>query len=112
MLRLLTPRLEAQAQEAAPNGSARGRAAGQELTRTLNPSLSLTHEYDDLGRRTAQSVVGQDGRTLQRRGYSYRTDGYLTGIDDSLTGPRTLGRPSRPERAVAATQEHAVEVKT
>ncbi|MBT2545249.1 RHS repeat protein [Streptomyces sp. ISL-44] len=65
-------------------------AAGQELTRTLNPSLSLTHEYDVTGRRTAQSVIGQDGRTLQRRGYSYRTDGYLTGIDDSLTGLRTF----------------------
>ncbi|WP_405921831.1 putative T7SS-secreted protein [Streptomyces sp. NBC_00122] len=65
-------------------------AAGQELTRTLGPSLSLTHEYDDMRRRTAQSVVGEDGRTLQRRGYSYRADGYVTGIDDSLTGPRTF----------------------
>ncbi|MEU8436095.1 putative T7SS-secreted protein [Streptomyces sp. NPDC029216] len=65
-------------------------AAGQELTRTLGPSLSLTHEYDVTGRRTGQSVIGQDGRTLQRRGYSYRADGYLTGIDDSLTGPRTF----------------------
>ncbi|MFK0043016.1 hypothetical protein ACIQU4_02745 [Streptomyces sp. NPDC090741] len=65
-------------------------AAGRELTRTLNPSLSLTHEYDDMGRRTTRSVVGQDGRTLQRRGYSYRADGYLTGIDDSVTGPRTF----------------------
>ncbi|MFJ7264944.1 putative T7SS-secreted protein [Streptomyces globosus] len=65
-------------------------AAGQELARTLNPSLTLTHEYDVMGRRTAQSVIGQDGRTLQRRGYSYRTDGHLTGIDDSLTGPRTF----------------------
>lgn len=43
-----------------------------------------------MGRRTVQSVVGQDGRTLQRRGYSYRADGYLSGIDDSLTGPRTF----------------------
>ncbi|MEU3772354.1 putative T7SS-secreted protein [Streptomyces sp. NPDC032472] len=65
-------------------------AAGQELARTLGPSLALTHEYDVMGRRTAQSVVGLDGRTLQRRGYSYRDDGYLTGIDDSLTGPRTF----------------------
>ncbi|WP_257790363.1 putative T7SS-secreted protein [Streptomyces katrae] len=65
-------------------------AAGQELTRTLGRSLSLTHEYDVTGRRTAQSVIGEDGRTLQRRGYSYRADGYLTGIDDSLTGPRTF----------------------
>ncbi|MFB7979388.1 putative T7SS-secreted protein [Streptomyces vinaceus] len=65
-------------------------AAGQELARTLNPSLSLTHEYDDMGRPTRQSVVGQDGRVLQRRGYSYRVDGCLTGIDDSLTGSRTF----------------------
>ncbi|MFH7599669.1 putative T7SS-secreted protein [Streptomyces racemochromogenes] len=65
-------------------------AAGQELTRALGPSLSLTHEYDVTGRRTAQSVIGEDGRTLQRRGYSYRADGYLTGIDDSVTGPRTF----------------------
>ncbi|MEW2413909.1 putative T7SS-secreted protein [Streptomyces sp. NPDC046866] len=66
-------------------------AAGQELTRTLGGgALSLTHEYDVMGRRTAQSVVGQDGRTLQRRGYSYRADGHLTGIDDSLTGLRTF----------------------
>ncbi|WP_185910914.1 putative T7SS-secreted protein [Streptomyces sp. WAC07149] len=65
-------------------------AAGRELTRTLGPSLSLTHDYDGMGRRTAQSVIGQDGRTLQRRGYSYRADGYLTGLDDSLTGPRTF----------------------
>ncbi|MHC6628558.1 putative T7SS-secreted protein [Streptomyces globosus] len=65
-------------------------AAGQELTRTLNPSLSLTHEYDAMGRRTAQSVLGRGGRTLQRRGYSYRADGYLTGIDDSVTGLRTF----------------------
>ncbi|MGW7102528.1 putative T7SS-secreted protein [Streptomyces sp. NPDC054838] len=65
-------------------------AAGQELTRTLGPALSLTHAYDPLGRRTAQSVIGRDGRTLQRRGYGYRADGYLTGIDDSLTGPRTF----------------------
>ncbi|MFK0253166.1 putative T7SS-secreted protein [Streptomyces sp. NPDC090445] len=65
-------------------------AAGQELRRTLNPSLSLIHEYDAMGRRTAQSVAGQDGRTLQRRGYSYRADGYLTGIDDSVVGLRTF----------------------
>ncbi|MBT2479606.1 RHS repeat protein [Streptomyces sp. ISL-94] len=65
-------------------------AAGQELTRTLGASLSLTQEYDLSGRLTAQTVIGQDGRTLQRRGYSYRADGCLTGIDDSLIGPRTF----------------------
>nr|WP_324614186.1 RHS repeat-associated core domain-containing protein [Streptomyces sp. WM6373] len=43
-----------------------------------------------MGRRTAQSLVGQDGRTLQRRGYSYRADGYLTGIEDIVTGSRSF----------------------
>ncbi|MER5731427.1 putative T7SS-secreted protein [Streptomyces sp. NPDC002138] len=64
-------------------------ATGQELTRAVG-SVTLTHEYNDLGRLTSQSVVGQDGRTLQRRGYSYRADGGLTGIEDSLTGARTF----------------------
>ncbi|MFD3329094.1 DUF6531 domain-containing protein [Streptomyces sp. NPDC058701] len=65
-------------------------AAGQELTRRVGPQLSLTHAYDLVGRMTTQTVTGQTGRTLQRRGYMYREDGYLTGIDDSLAGPRTF----------------------
>ncbi len=84
-------------------------AAGQELTRTLNPSLTLTHEYDVMGRRAAQSVVGQGGQTLQRRGYSYRADGYLTGIDDSHTGHRnfTLDSAARVTTVDAASwSEH------
>ncbi|MFI5981245.1 putative T7SS-secreted protein [Streptomyces sp. NPDC051555] len=64
-------------------------AAGQELARTVG-AVSLTQEYDESGRTTAQSVVGRDGRTLQRRGYGYRADGHLTGTEDSLTGPRTF----------------------
>lgn len=65
-------------------------ATGRELARTVGAGLSLTQEYDLAGRLTAQTVIGQDGRTLQRRGYGYRADGCLTGIDDSLTGPRTF----------------------
>ncbi|MDX3539136.1 DUF6531 domain-containing protein [Streptomyces sp. MB09-01] len=65
-------------------------AAGQELNRAVGPSLTITHAHDVMGRRTAQSVIGQDDRTLQRRSYSYRADGYLTGIDDLVTGPRTF----------------------
>ncbi|MFD7029780.1 putative T7SS-secreted protein [Streptomyces sp. NPDC059917] len=64
-------------------------AAGRELARTVGPT-SLTHEYDDLGRPTTQSLLSRDGRTLQRRGYRYRADGGLTGIEDSLTGSRTF----------------------
>ncbi|GLX41609.1 hypothetical protein Sros01_76820 [Streptomyces roseochromogenus] len=62
-------------------------AAGRELTRSLGAGLSLTQEYDPLGRLTGQRVVGEDGRTLQRRGYAYRTDGALTAVDDALAGP-------------------------
>ncbi|MCX5376754.1 putative T7SS-secreted protein [Streptomyces sp. NBC_00091] len=65
-------------------------AAGRELTRAFGPDLSLIQEYDPLGRLTDQHLIGQDGRTLQRRGYRYRADGALTGIDDALAGPRTF----------------------
>ncbi|MFJ4778707.1 polymorphic toxin type 28 domain-containing protein [Streptomyces sp. NPDC088762] len=65
-------------------------AAGRELTRTIGADLVLRHDYDPLGRVTGQRVVGQDGRTLQRRGYSYRADGSLTAIDDALAGHRTF----------------------
>ncbi|MCX4692681.1 putative T7SS-secreted protein [Streptomyces sp. NBC_01408] len=65
-------------------------AAGRELTRTIGPDLTLLQGYDPLGRLTDQHLVGQDGRTLQRRGYSYRADGSLTGIDDALAGPSTF----------------------
>ncbi|MFG2233757.1 putative T7SS-secreted protein [Streptomyces sp. NPDC048723] len=65
-------------------------AAGRELTRTIGPDLALAHTYDPVGRLTDQHLVGQDGRTLQRRGYSYRADGALTAIDDALAGPRTF----------------------
>ncbi|MFI1284626.1 putative T7SS-secreted protein [Streptomyces sp. NPDC020858] len=65
-------------------------AAGRELTRTIGTDLDLVQAYDPLGRLTDQHLVGQDGRTLQRRGYSYRADGSLTAIDDALAGPRTF----------------------
>lgn len=65
-------------------------AVGRELTRTHAGVLTLTHEYDPLGRLSGQHVRGEDGRTLQRRGYSYRADGALTAIDDALAGLRTF----------------------
>ncbi|MER5929828.1 putative T7SS-secreted protein [Streptomyces sp. NPDC002054] len=65
-------------------------AAGQELTRTLGSTVTLTHAYDEAGRLTSQHLTGQDGRTLQRRGYAYRADGALTELDDLLSGHRTF----------------------
>ncbi|MFE3559711.1 putative T7SS-secreted protein [Streptomyces sp. NPDC059193] len=63
---------------------------GRELTRTISPELALLQKYDPLGRLTDQHLIGRDGRTLQRRGYDYRSDGALTAIDDALAGPRAF----------------------
>ncbi|APU40733.1 putative T7SS-secreted protein [Streptomyces sp. TN58] len=65
-------------------------AAGRERTRNIGAGIDLVQEYDPVGRLTDQRLVGQDGRTLQRRGYSYRADGSLTAVDDALGGLRTF----------------------
>ncbi|WP_327286469.1 putative T7SS-secreted protein [Streptomyces sp. NBC_01205] len=65
-------------------------AAGRILSRSLGGGADLSHTFDEGGRLTGQQVIGHDGRTLRRRGYSYRGDGALIGIDDSLTGTRTI----------------------
>ncbi|UKY53720.1 DUF6531 domain-containing protein [Streptomyces inhibens] len=70
-------------------------ALGQELSRTIG-DIIFTHAYDALGRLTDQHVTSA-AETLQHRAYTYRADGYLTGIDDHLNGPRrfeldTIGR--------------------
>ncbi|MFE7775781.1 putative T7SS-secreted protein [Streptomyces sp. NPDC057445] len=62
-------------------------AAGQELARHIGGTVTLRHAYDAMGRLTDQHVVGAD-RSLQRRGYAYRADGNLIGIDDQLGGTR------------------------
>ncbi|POX37824.1 type IV secretion protein Rhs [Streptomyces sp. Ru73] len=74
-------------------------ATGQELTRTLTDGLITLHQsWDVTGRLTSQSLYGggpgaseaapTGPEPLQQRAYSYRPDGYLTGIDDLLNGPR------------------------
>ncbi|SED01445.1 putative T7SS-secreted protein [Streptomyces sp. TLI_105] len=62
-------------------------AAGQELARHVGEGITLSHAFDAMGRLKHQQVVG-GGQTLQRRGYAYREDGGLVGVDDLLTGPR------------------------
>ncbi|MFF3504357.1 DUF6531 domain-containing protein [Streptomyces sp. NPDC003247] len=74
-------------------------ALGQECTRHLG-DLFFTHNYDALGRLTDQQLAARGSR-LVHRSYTYRDDGYPTGIDDPVTGfsPRIgldpIGRPTR-----------------
>ncbi|MFE4251643.1 putative T7SS-secreted protein [Streptomyces sp. NPDC056910] len=65
-------------------------AAGRELTRGVGDFLTLENTFDPMGRLSAQSATGADGRRLQRRAYTYREDGNLTALDDQLDGRRTF----------------------
>ncbi|MEV6792758.1 DUF6531 domain-containing protein [Streptomyces sp. NPDC051320] len=62
-------------------------AAGQEVSRHLHAGLALNHTFDELGRLTTQRVACSDVNVLLRS-FTYRADGYLTGVDDQLTGSR------------------------
>ncbi|MEV0924591.1 putative T7SS-secreted protein [Streptomyces spongiicola] len=63
--------------------------AGRELARRIGGTVTLHHAFDPMGRLTEQHLTGTDG-SLQRRGYTYRADGYLVGIDDLPSGTRTF----------------------
>ncbi|CAM5515703.1 hypothetical protein SAVIM338S_03857 [Streptomyces avidinii] len=65
-------------------------AVGHELTRRVGDHTELRQTFDAVGRLTTRHITGSDQRTLVRRGYSYRADGNLLGIDDAETGPRTF----------------------
>ncbi|MEU5402618.1 putative T7SS-secreted protein [Streptomyces sp. NPDC005963] len=64
-------------------------AVGREVTRGIGETLALTNSYDLVGRLTSQQVMSA-GRSVQRRGYSYRADGHVIGVDDQLTGVRAF----------------------
>ncbi|HEX3925999.1 MAG TPA: DUF6531 domain-containing protein, partial [Streptosporangiaceae bacterium] len=79
-------------------------AAGRETTRELPGGVSLAQQWNPAGLLAGQVLVAGDapagpgvpppaglGRVLQRRGYSYRADGVLTGVDDLLSGARRFG---------------------
>ncbi|WP_328299805.1 DUF6531 domain-containing protein [Streptomyces sp. NBC_00435] len=65
-------------------------AMGRETVRRIGADVTLSHGFDEVGRLTEQHLTGHDGRTLQRRGYTYRPDGHLTAVDDALAGRRTF----------------------
>lgn len=68
---------------------------GQEISRTLG-DVTFANQFDARGRLTDQHVTAA-AETVQHRAYTYRADGYLTGIVDHLNGvrhfePDTAGR--------------------
>ncbi|QES52258.1 type IV secretion protein Rhs [Streptomyces venezuelae] len=63
-------------------------ALGRETGRRIGESLAMENTHDALGRLVDSHVRTSEGRTLQRRGYSYRPDGGLVAIDDLLAGRR------------------------
>ncbi|MGW0959414.1 putative T7SS-secreted protein [Streptomyces gelaticus] len=65
-------------------------AAGQETARHIGDTLTLANQYDPIGRLTAQRITGPDNRSVQRRDYTYRADGHLTGLADQLSGPKNF----------------------
>ncbi|WP_399929799.1 DUF6531 domain-containing protein [Streptomyces kanamyceticus] len=63
--------------------------AGRELARHVGGSVTLAHSFDDTGRLTSQTVTASRAHEpVQRRAYTYRADGHLTGVEDQLSGSR------------------------
>ncbi|MCF6525063.1 putative T7SS-secreted protein [Streptomyces sp. JJ36] len=66
-------------------------AAGRETARRIGDAgLALAQVWDPAGRLTAQSLTGPGAATIQQRAYTYRADGYLTGLTDRLVGSRSF----------------------
>ncbi|WP_243274575.1 putative T7SS-secreted protein [Streptomyces albus subsp. chlorinus] len=60
-------------------------AAGRETERRIGDAgLTLSQVWDPAGRLLGQAVTA--GETIQRRSYTYRPDGYLTEVEDGLSG--------------------------
>ncbi|MFD6279316.1 putative T7SS-secreted protein [Streptomyces sp. NPDC060209] len=79
-------------------------SAGRERERSFGDALTLASTWDVAGRLSAQHLVGRDHTTLNTRAYTYRADGYLTGLDDSLNGAHRfdLDGAGRVTRVTAA----------
>ncbi|MGP3985642.1 putative T7SS-secreted protein [Streptomyces sp. 3N207] len=64
-------------------------AAGRETERHIGDGgLTLAQVWDPAGRLQTQSLSNQS--TIQRREYEYRPDGYLTAMEDLLSGRATF----------------------
>ncbi|KAA5837265.1 colicin E3/pyocin S6 family cytotoxin [Saccharopolyspora hirsuta] len=64
--------------------------AGHEIQRDLGPDVVLAQAWNANHQLLSQTITGATGQQIQQRSYTYRADGYLTGLDDKLTGPRTF----------------------
>ena len=71
--------------------------AGREVERHLGVGAMLTQSWDVNHRLASQTLIAADrgrpastreARLVQRRSYGYRPDGYVTEIDDQLSGAR------------------------
>ncbi|WP_326836236.1 RHS repeat-associated core domain-containing protein [Amycolatopsis rhabdoformis] len=61
---------------------------GREVVRTIDGRVVVSHAFDNDENLVAQSV--RTGETERSRRFSYRRDGFLTGIDDEVAGPTHL----------------------
>lgn len=75
--------------------------AGREIRRDLPGGTVLAQEWDQLGRLVTQAFTGPAASSgpegpmvarqlLQRRAYTYSADGFVTGLEDLLTGDRAF----------------------
>ncbi|WP_435829061.1 type IV secretion protein Rhs [Saccharopolyspora shandongensis] len=76
--------------------------AGHEVQRELGPDVVLAQAWNANHQLLSQTLTGASGQQIQRRSYTYRADGYLTGLDDKLAGPRTFDL-DRAGRVTAVT---------
>lgn len=60
---------------------------GQELKRSLNGSLEITHSYDHIGRLKQQAVLIK-GKTSRKRQYTWDVDNRLKSVNDSHSGTK------------------------
>ncbi|WP_255953525.1 putative T7SS-secreted protein [Streptomyces odontomachi] len=62
-------------------------ATGREVSRQIGATLRLEQAFDPTGRLIGQVLTTPGtARPLRSRAYHYRSDGYLTGVMDRLTG--------------------------
>ncbi|MFC9749719.1 putative T7SS-secreted protein [Streptomyces niveus] len=65
-------------------------AAGRELRRAFGDTLALTSSWDETGQLVGQHLT-TGARTINRRSYTYRADGHLTALHDTLRGDYRFG---------------------